>query len=94
MPRHLLYGRQVDAQVEQIPDPGASQIVRRRRQDLGLEAALPADPPGAAGAETSQLIAFSQQAPGLEHRTKERPRLQAASLATSPRVRGEPKAAR
>jgi hypothetical protein len=80
MPRHLLHGGQVHTQIEQVPNPGPAQIVRCRRLDLGLEATLTTDPPGAAGAEASQLIPLPKQAPGLEHRTEERARIEAADL--------------
>jgi hypothetical protein len=72
---HLLHGGQVDTEVEQIPDPGPAQVMRGGGLDLSLEPALTTDPPGAAGAEASQLIALPQQAPGLEHRTEEGARL-------------------
>jgi hypothetical protein len=80
MPRHLLHGGQVHAQVEQIPNPGSPQIVGSGGLHLSLEAALPADPPGTPGAEASQLIPLLQQPSGLEHRTEERARLGAANL--------------
>jgi hypothetical protein len=80
MARHLLYGSQVDAEIEQVPDPGPAQVMRSGGLDLGLKPALTTDPPCAAGAEASQLIPLPKQAPGLEHRTEERARLGAASL--------------
>jgi hypothetical protein len=79
MPGHLLHGGQVDAEVEQVPDPGPPQIVRCRRLDLRLEPALTTDPPGAARTETSQLVPLPKQPSGLEHRTEERARLGAAN---------------
>jgi hypothetical protein len=75
MPRHLLHGGQVDAEVEQVPDPGPAQVVGSGGLDPGLEPALTTDPPGAARAEANQLIALPRQAPGLEHRTEEGARL-------------------
>ena len=69
MPRHLLHGGQVDA-----------QVVEGGGLDLDLEAALPTDPPGGRWGEASQTMAFAEQAPGLEHRAEERARLRPASL--------------
>jgi hypothetical protein len=60
MPRHLLHGGEVDTEVEQIPDPSSAQIVRCGGLDLGLEAALPADPPACRRAEPRQLTAVPQ----------------------------------
>jgi hypothetical protein len=80
MPRHLLHGGQVHAEVEQVPDPGPAQIVRRRRLDLGLEATLATDSPCAAGAEASQLTFLPKQAARLEHRAEKSARLGAANL--------------
>jgi hypothetical protein len=72
--RHLLHRGQVDTQVEQIPDPGSAQVVGCRRLDLGLEAALLADPPGRSRAEPSQATALPNQAAGLEDSAEERSR--------------------
>jgi len=49
--RHLLHRGQVDAQIQQVSDPGSAQVVWCRRLDLALAATLPADPPACRRAE-------------------------------------------
>jgi hypothetical protein len=80
MPRHLLHRGQVDAQIQQIADPGSAQVVRCRGLDLALEAALPAYPPGRAGAEPSRAAAGANQAAGFQHSAEERTRLWVTNL--------------
>jgi hypothetical protein len=79
MPSHLLHCGEIDAQVEQISDPGSAQVVWCRRLDLALAATLPADPPGGGGAEPSQAGAGPNQAAGLQHSAEERARLRATN---------------
>jgi hypothetical protein len=67
VPGHLLHSGQVHAEVEQVPDPGAAQVVGDGSPDLGLESALATDPPGGGGTEPCQLIPRDQPA-GLEGR--------------------------
>ncbi len=56
MPRHFLHSGQVDTQIRKVPDPAPTQIVRRRRLDLGLAASLPADLPGRSRAQPGQAL--------------------------------------
>jgi len=79
VPRHLLHPGQIDAQIQQVPDPCPAQVMWHGRLDLGLEPALPADPLGGGGAEPSQLIALAGAGARLENRAEERARLWAAS---------------
>src|SRR3989442_66736 len=80
MSGHLLHRGQVDAQVQQISDPGSAQVVRCRSLDLALPAALPADPPGGGGAEPSQAGIGANQAAGLQHGAEERAWFRATNL--------------
>jgi hypothetical protein len=80
MPRHLPHRGRVDAQVQQISDPGSAQVVRCRGLDLALEAALPAYPPGGARAQPSRTAAGANKAAGLQHSAEERTRLWATNL--------------
>jgi hypothetical protein len=72
VPRHLLHCGQIDAQVEQVPDPGPAQVVRCRGLDLGLATTLAADLPGRCWAEAGQAFVEADQAAGLEHCAEER----------------------
>ena len=68
-----------------------AQVVRCRRLDLPLEAALPAYPPGGAGAEPSRAGTGANEPAGLQHRAEEGTRLRAEYQAAIgvPAVRGE-----
>jgi len=80
MPRHLLHGGQVDAEVEQVSDPGPAQVVGSGGRDLGLEAALATDSQACGGAEAGQLTGLTLEAARLEHGAEERARLRTADL--------------
>jgi hypothetical protein len=84
MPRHLLHGGQIHTQIEQVPDPGPTQVMGSGGLNLGLKPALATDPPSAPGAEPSQLLTVPQQPSGLEHRTEERARLSTANVQPVP----------
>jgi hypothetical protein len=75
MSGHLLHRGQVDAQVEKVRDPSPAQVMGSGGRNPGLEAALPADPPGRGRAEAGQLTGFALEATGLDHRAVERARL-------------------
>jgi hypothetical protein len=68
MPRHLLHGGLVNAEVEQVPDPGPAQIVRAGAWIWAwrpLSRQVRQAPPGA---EAGQLIAVRH--PGQESATQ------------------------
>ena len=72
----------IPAQIEQVSNPSPARVVRCL--DLGLEAALAADPPGGGRAETCQLITLARQPPGLAYGPEQRPLLDGRGQQISP----------